>query len=198
MHDLSEYQPTEVISEKDGEGSPNSKGKSKRVKSPKKTKFILPNLKLAFGDKMQSSGLKFKEFWSNIHGVTPVVKQIKHTSKHLLRYVGNISMSKNRSENVSPKFIESKESKTHSKTPQEFEKDDDFWKSSLSPWDRLSKPKFISSKVSLNNSMVYGDEKNKLPSLQGSKINIWDVKNLKKNKKLNDPFSDSRLNVYLK
>ena len=51
LNELSEYQPSDIISEKEGEGSPVSKGKSRRAKSPLKRKFKLPNLKLALNKK---------------------------------------------------------------------------------------------------------------------------------------------------
>lgn len=103
MLDPSERQPSEVISEKDGEISPWSKTKLKRVNSPRKmNKLKLPNLNLIADKKSRATASKFREWSSNIHGVVPVVKQIRYNSKHLFRRIGNTTCNKFRTENPSP------------------------------------------------------------------------------------------------
>ena len=82
IHDHSEYQPSDIISEKDGEISPWSKGKVRRANSPRKVnKLKLPNLNLLLEKRMKTTAIKFKEWSSNIHGVIPIIKQIRYNSK---------------------------------------------------------------------------------------------------------------------
>ena len=83
------------------------------------------------------------------------------------------------------------------KTTNDINRGYDIAFNSISPiWDRLAKPKFISPKASVNSSLLEIVEQNKLPSLNSTKFEIKEVKNLKSKKKLKDPFSDPRLIVY--
>ena len=100
------------------------------------------------------------------------MKQIRHNSKYLLNHSGNKSYSKYRSGNISPRIHNKSEYKINSKTPQEFSNNIDILNNSISPWERLAIPKFVSPKASTSNSLVYVEEKNRLPTLNNSKINI--------------------------
>jgi hypothetical protein len=85
-----EYELNDVISEKDGELSPVSRGKNRRLQSPKKNKFKLPDLKLQMHSNPKTKKNMFKMHVSQVNGVVTVVNSIAKSTR--LRFNMNRSL----------------------------------------------------------------------------------------------------------
>lgn len=90
-----DYELDDVISEKDGDMSPVSRGKVRRVQSPKKNKFKLPDLKLQMHSNPKAKKNMFKMHVSQVNGVVTVVNSIAKSTRLRLNMNRSLIMRPN-------------------------------------------------------------------------------------------------------